>query len=67
MLVDAFVTDIFSMEVFSMAVNEWPQIFETTDKQEAILAMESGVYRAPEYDRDLHKYVFIKRMQKKVD
>lgn len=46
---------------------EWPAIYETTDKDEAISAMNSGVYRAPEYDRDLHKYVFIKRTAKKVE
>lgn len=47
-------------------MTEWPAILETSDKNEAILAIESGFYRQPEYDRDLHKYVFIKKTPKPI-
>lgn len=46
---------------------EWPAIYETSDISEANAAMNSGQYRAPEYDRDLHKYVFIKRTPRRRD
>ena len=44
---------------------EWPAIFETNDATIANTAMNSGLYRAPEYDRDLHKYIFIKKTSRK--